>query len=279
MLRRNVNSLNSELVSVDENAPVFNTGGSIAHEPMPSRESVSPQSSASDIGPVDIQREINKMEEMILDSPRIPLTRRTLIDEEQLLYQLDMVRLAMPTAFQEALDIIRRRNQIVMDAERYAHDVIDAAQRQAAQILDETGLVSQAEAEANQIRQRVHEECAAAREQAMAEIERMRRQSQQEIEAFQQQVVSDSEEIQRGADEYAARVLGDMERQMSDMIRVIRNGRQHLQIESPAQKALPGGDSSAQGSYRPQHRSSSTAAGDRPQGPPQGPPPGTIKRH
>ncbi|MEM7769967.1 MAG: hypothetical protein AAGA75_07795 [Cyanobacteria bacterium P01_E01_bin.6] len=233
MLRRNANPLNSDLVHADDDAPIVN-GASLSHVSMSSL------SSTPDTGPVDIQREINKMEEMILDSPRIPLSRRTLIDEDQLLYQLDMVRLALPTAFQEALDIIRRRNHIVVDAERYAHDVIDAAQRQAAQILDETRLVHQAEAEAKQIRQRVQEECEAAREHAIAEIERMRRQSQQDIEAFQQQVVADSTEIQRGADEYADRVLRDMERQMSDMIRVIRNGRNHLQLESPVQKALPG---------------------------------------
>ncbi|MEB3210410.1 MAG: hypothetical protein VKL39_03620 [Leptolyngbyaceae bacterium] len=270
MLRRNANSLNSELVSVDEDAPVASNGIPFSREPDSALSST-----PSNVGPVDIQREINRMEEMILDSPRIPLTRRTLIDEDQLLYQLDMVRLALPTAFQEALDIIRRRNQIVIDAERYAHDVIEAAQRQAAQIIDETGLVTQAEAEANQIRQRVHEECEAAREQAMAEIERARRQSQKEIEAFQQQVVADSAEIQRGADEYAARVLGDMERQMNDMIRVIRNGRHHLQIESPAQKVLPGVDSSAQKAYRPSSHSSHPSSREEQ----QGLPPGTIHRH
>ena len=225
MLRQNANPLNSELIHASDDASIAN-GASFTSAPQ--------------MGPVDIQREINRMEEMILDCPRIPLSRRTLVDEDQLLYQLDLVRLALPTAFQEALDIIRHRDQIVVEAEQYASDVIEAAQRQAAQILDETGLVHQAEAEATQIRQRVQEECEAVREQAIAEIEHMRRQSQKDVEAFQKQVVAESTEIQRGADEYADRVLRDMERQMSEMIRVIRNGRQHLQIESPAQKALPG---------------------------------------
>lgn len=192
------------------------------------------------MGPVDIQLEINKLEEMVLDSPRIPLTRRTLIDEDQLLYHLDSIRLALPTAFQEALDIVRQRDRILLDAERYADDIVKTAQHNAAQILDETGLIQQAQVESDQIRQRVQEECEAAREQAIAEIEHMRRQAQRDMEEFQKQVVAESTEIQRGADEYADRVLQDMERQMSEMIRVIRNGRQHLQIESPAQKALMG---------------------------------------
>ncbi len=248
MLRRNADPLNSELIHAPGDVPIAN---GVSHASAPA--------SASPMGPVDIQREINKMEEMILDSPRIPLSRRTLIDEDQLLYQLDLLRLALPTAFQEALEIIRRREQIVLDAERYAHDVIDAAQRQAAQILDETGLIHQAESEAAQIRQRIQEECEAVREQAIAEIELMRRQSQQDIEEFQKQVIAESTEIQQGADEYADRVLRDMERQMSEMIRVIRNGRHHLQIESPTQKALMG-DRPSDGE---QHRSGTPRHGDR----------------
>lgn len=231
MLRQNTDSLNppEAIVHSPDDLPIAN-GASYAP--------------VVQAGPVDIQREINKMEEMILDSPRIPLTRRTLIDEDQLLYQLDLVRLALPTAFQEALEIIRHKEEILLDAERYAQDLIEAAQRQASQIVDETGLVRQAELEAAQIRQRVQQECDAAREQTMAEIEQLRRQAQADLDQIQDQAIAESEEIQRGADEYADRVLRDMERQLSEMVRVIRNGRQHLQLESPVHKSLPDGRAS-----------------------------------
>ncbi len=250
MLRQNADPLNSDMAHATHDASItdasIQNGASFSTEPQ--------------MGPVDIQLEINKLEEMILDSPRIPLTRRTLIDEDQLLYHLDLIRLALPTAFQEALEIVRQRDRILLDAERYADDVVKTAQHNAAQILDETGLIQQAQVEADQIRQRVQEECEAAREQAIAEIEHMRRQAQRDIEDFQTQVVAESTEIQRGADEYADRVLRDMERQMSEMIRVIRNGRQHLQIESPAQKALVGDrPSDGEGQRSPKPRQ-----GDRP---------------
>lgn len=183
-------------------------------------------------GGIDIQRELNRLEELILDSPRIPLSRRTLIDEEQLLDQLDLVRMNLPTAFQEAEEITQHKEEIFLQAEQYAQEIIAAAERRAAQILDELGIIRQAEQEARQIRQRVQQECEAAREQTLAEIERLQRQTQQEIQEIQRQAIAEAEEIRNGADEYADSVLRGMEQQLSEMLRVVRNGRQQIQIDS-----------------------------------------------
>jgi F0F1-type ATP synthase membrane subunit b/b' len=187
---------------------------------------------ASRSGGVDIQRELNKLEEMILDSPRVFLTRRTLVDEEQLLDQLDLIRLNLPTAFQEAAETLRHKEEVLSEAEQYAQEIIEAAERRAVQILDEMNLVRQAELEIQQIRQQVQQECEAAQEQTLAEIERMRRQVQQEVEEMRRMAIAECEEIQSGADSYADGVLRDMEQQLGEMMRIVRNGRQQLQPEA-----------------------------------------------
>lgn len=184
-------------------------------------------------GSVDIQRELNRLEEMILASPHIPLTRRTLVDEEKLLDQLDLVRLNLPTAFQEAQAIVHQKKEILLQAEQYAQEIIEIAQNKAAQILNEMGIIRQAELEAQQIRQQVQQECEAAQEQTLAEIDIVRRQAQQEFEEMRSRAIVESEEIQEGADEYADDVLKNIEQQLNDMLRIIRNGRQHLQPETP----------------------------------------------
>jgi cell division septum initiation protein DivIVA len=166
---------------------------------------------------------------MILDSPRIPLSRRTLVDEEQLLEQLDLVRLSLPEAFHQAEEIIHHKEDMLLQAEQYQQEVIEAAERRAAQIMNEMGIVRQAEIEAQQIRLHVQHECESVKEQTIAEIERMRRQAQQDLEDMQRMAITECEEIQAGADEYADRVLKEMEHQLAEMLRVIRNGRQQLQ--------------------------------------------------
>lgn len=182
---------------------------------------------------IDIQRELNRLEEMILDSPRLPIWGRTLIDEERLIEQLDIIRLSLPEAFHEAETIVRHKEEIYLQSEQYSQEIIEAAERRSAQMINESAAVRQAEMQAQQIRQRVQQECEAIREQTIAEIDQMRRQAQLELEDMQRMAIAECEEIQAGADEYADRNLQDLEMQLSEMLRIVRNGRQQLQPEPP----------------------------------------------
>lgn len=177
---------------------------------------------------VDIQQELNALEEMILDSPRLPLTGKTLIDEEQLLDQLDMIRLNLPGAFQVAQEVISRREEVVLEAENYGRQLIAGAEARAQNLTDELGIVRQAEMEAKQIRQQVQQECEGLREQVLAEVEQIRENAKQDLEIMRRTAIDESEEIQRGADEYADKVLQDMELRLNEMMRIIRNGRNQL---------------------------------------------------
>lgn len=192
---------------------------------------------SSRAGGVDIQRELNKLEELILDSPRFPLTRRTVVDEEQLLDQLDLIRVNLPPAFREAMEVLNHKEEILTEADHYAQEIIETAERRAAQMIDEMGLRRQAELEAQQFRQQVQQECEQLQERAIAEIERLQLQAQQEMEEMRRRTLAECEEIQAGADAYADRVLRDMEQQLADMLRIVRNGRQKLQPEPSVPKS------------------------------------------
>jgi hypothetical protein len=189
-------------------------------------------SNSPSVRKVDIQHELNKIEEMILDSPRVPLTGRTLIDEEPILDVLDLVRLNLPTAFQAAEDVLRQKDEILRQAEQYGRDVVEAAEKQAISILDEMGLVRQAKAEADRIREQIKADCDAAQERTMAEIERMHQQAKHEAEELKMRALAEARSIEAGADEYAERVLQMIEQQLSDMMRVVHNGRTQLQQDA-----------------------------------------------
>jgi cell division septum initiation protein DivIVA len=216
------------------------------------------------LGGVDIQRELNRLEEIVLDSPRVPLSRRTLIDEEQLLEQLDLVRLNLPTAFQEAAELATHKEEILQEAELYAQEIIAAAEQRAAQILNEMGLVRQAEMEALQIRQQVQLECEALQQETLEEIDQLRRRAQQELEEMQRRALAECEEIQAGADEYADRTLRDMEQQLAEMMRIVRNGRQQLQAEATVPKATDTTIGRSRPTLDPESSSGSGRYGDRP---------------
>ncbi|QLE50890.1 DivIVA domain-containing protein [Nostoc sp. C057] len=192
-------------------------------------------------GSIDIQQELNRLEEIVLSSLRIPLTGRTLIDEEKLLEQLDYIRLALPSLFQEAAAILNQKDEILLEAEEYGQQVVDAAQAKRAQILAESDIIQQAEQEAEQLRRQVQQECEGIMQETLAEIERKRYACQQELEQMRQTAIAQAQDIEDGADQYADGILGNIEQDLKDMLRIVTNGRQQLQIDNLTQRNSPPG--------------------------------------
>lgn len=202
-------------------------------EPEQNGLRVEPETTVSNSPGIDIQRELNRLEEMILDSPKIPLTRRTLVDEEQLLDQLDLIRLNLPSAFQESDIIVRHKDEILQEAEEYAQEIVTMAEQRAARILNEMGLIQQAKSEADQLRQQVQNECDTLQQQTLSEIEQIRYRLQQELEEMRSRLWLNAKKFKIYADDYADHVLGSIEQQLNEMMRVIRNGRQQVQGNNP----------------------------------------------
>jgi cell division septum initiation protein DivIVA len=122
------------------------------------------------------------LEELILASPRLPFTSKTLVDEDLLLDQLDAIRLNLPPAFRQAVDVLHQRRTLITDADRHAQDLIAAAEQQAAQILNETGILQKAEQMAQQLKAQTQADCDHLRSQVLADLEATKLQAQREWE-------------------------------------------------------------------------------------------------
>ena len=184
----------------------------------------------------DIQQELDRLEEMILASPHIPMTRRTLIDEEQFLDRLDLIRSLLPVLLQQAQAVVAQKQEILLQAEHEAGEIIQTAQAQAAQIVDRTTIVQQADLSARQLQQQVQQECMLAQEENLLQIERMRQEAQRQIERMREDAIAEAEEIQRGADDYADAVLNNLEYQLTEALRIIYNGRRQLQTDETQER-------------------------------------------
>ncbi len=214
---------------------------------------------------LDIQGELNRLEELFIDSRHF--FRWALVHEDDFLDQLDLVREHLPEAFRQAEDLLRQRDDLLAQAEEYAQKIVEDAERRATQLINDNVILRQAEYEAQQLRSQLQTECDAAQDKTIGEIEQMRQRAQQDLEGMRQMGLQEAEEIQRGADEYADSVLRDMEAQMSDMLRVVRNGRQQLKINQPDPQAAYRNVNSHNGSTpRPPETSGSSSGGGRPRG-------------
>lgn len=176
---------------------------------------------------MNLNKELDKLEEMLLESgPR--MMGRTMIDEEKICQQIDLVRLTIPDSIAQAEEILRYKQQIFADAEKYATDVIKTAEQKAAKLVEDSVILRQAEVEAYQLRHQIQQECEQLQSQTMNEINQVRRQAQKEWEAMRTKAITESEEMQRGADDYSDRMLGNLENQLVEMLKIIQNGRKEI---------------------------------------------------
>ncbi len=195
----------------------------------------------------DIQQELSRLQEVIYESFHIPVSRWTIIDEDKVLEQLEFIGTKIPEAIRKALQVLEQKQEILANAEAYAQRIIQQAQEEAAEILDESGIIQQAQHEANQIRQQVQSECEAIQAQTMAEIEQQRQMANGEVEQIYRKSVSEAQQIQEGADEYADAVLTRLEQELSEMLGVVRNGRQQLYNHSAQRQTNNSGKQLSEG--------------------------------
>ncbi|NJN76740.1 MAG: hypothetical protein HC796_11950 [Synechococcaceae cyanobacterium RL_1_2] len=189
---------------------------------------------------LDIQRQLDELEELILESSKIIFTKLTIVNEDEILDQLDAIRLNLPKSFEQAMEILHYQEQIITDAENYAQEIIEAAEKRANQILNESGIIQHAEREAELLRQRTERECEQMRLENNEEIDLVRRETQKQLEQFKQDTLDECAEIQQGADMYADQSLGSIEIQLLQMLKIVKNGRKQLQGNKNIPPSNPG---------------------------------------
>lgn len=165
----------------------------------------------------NLEIELDALEELIINSTHVPLTELIIIDRVIVLHQLNQIKEHLPVDLATATTIANHKQQIISEAENYATSLVKSAQAQANQILQDSSILSQAELDGAKIRLKTEQEC-----------EHLKQATLNEMRELHQNAIAESQAIQKGADDYADQVLGDIEQRMQQMLLVIQNGRQQL---------------------------------------------------
>jgi vacuolar-type H+-ATPase subunit H len=144
----------------------------------------------------DISLLIDRLEKLLNDSKRLPMTAGAVVDKDECLVIIDQMRVTIPQQIAEARRIQEESNQIIARAEQEAQMILERAREEAELLVDEGELIKKAR----------------DRSVAIAEETRL-----------------NAEKTMHGADEYAIRVLGELEDQLIALQTTIRNGLEILQ--------------------------------------------------
>jgi hypothetical protein len=147
---------------------------------------------------MDILHLVDRLEEIIKGSKRLPFSGLRLVDERHIWPLLDQMRISIPDEVRRAERITREKERTMAQAQEEAERIVALARAEAAKLTAEHAIAQAAESRA-----------ASIREQAAREAESTR----------------------TGADDYAFDVLCKLEQDLKRALTVTENGIRAIQIE------------------------------------------------
>lgn len=145
---------------------------------------------------MDILHLVDRLEEIVKKSPRLPFSAIRLVDERRVWALIDQMRISIPDEVRRAQRINRQRDRILAQAREEASRLVQQAQKQVDELTAEHAIAQAAEARAEKIQEE------AAREAA---------------------------ELRAGADEYAFDTLCRLEEELHRALQVVKNGLRKIE--------------------------------------------------
>jgi hypothetical protein len=146
------------------------------------------------VGPIDIIFLVERLEALIANGRKLPLTNNVVVDQAGALDLIDQLRVAVPEEVRAAKRINSEGERILEKSQEEADQILARAQEQAAFLIEERGLLLAAQDESRRILD---------------------------------QAEADGAEVRRGADEYAAAVLIGLE---GDIVRTLQSIKKGIQL-------------------------------------------------
>jgi vacuolar-type H+-ATPase subunit H len=147
---------------------------------------------------MDILYLLDQLEEVLGAGSRLPLTSRTLVDEQEILDILDQIRVSIPDEIKAARRLTQEREQILADARAEAERILRDAEAHAAERISDHALVRAAEVRAGDIEEGALRQAEQVRREAEAYAYRV-------LEKLREQITQVAQTVDRGLQELDAR--------------------------------------------------------------------------
>lgn len=150
---------------------------------------------------------IEELEALVLQSARIPLSTKTIVNEEKFLQLIDTLRQQLPDTINRAEQIMSMQRNILLEAESKAKSTVTEAEEKARRMVQEVE---------EMLRRKVES----------ADIMKI---AKDESDKLLIEAKAVSKDIREGAERYAKEVLMDLESQVNILKSTIRNGISQLE--------------------------------------------------
>lgn len=148
---------------------------------------------------MDIQHLVDRLEQVLNDSPRLPLSAYLVINEDRIFNIIDQMRVAVPEEVKRANRIEAEKDRILAQAKEEAERIRELAKQEAGELVKRDAITISSQQRADNI------------------LERARR---------------DADALRTDADAYVVEVLAKLEEDLLRSLSVVRNGLHKVQRDS-----------------------------------------------
>jgi hypothetical protein len=161
----------------------------------------------------DILYLVERLEALLSKGWRVPMSSKTMIDEDEFLDIVDQMRIAVPEEIRQSKKIVQDRDRVIAQAQEEANRILELAKEDAARLVNEHTVTKNAQELAQQIEKQSRDASLATR---------------------------------IGADTYAAQTLSDLQAQLAQVAQQIAvlqgqvsNGIDYISKQRPANETAP----------------------------------------
>lgn len=149
---------------------------------------------------------LDAIENLVVDSRRMPLMNKSLIDETDLIHLVDELRQELPLELQRAEKIMQDKDKILADAKDEANHVVEQAKEYALKLTDENEIVVQAQEKAKTIMQ----------------------QTQDQEKEIMSKTMTNAKQLRDDADQYANQVFDHLITNVGSALQVVQQAKAEL---------------------------------------------------
>lgn len=171
---------------------------------------------------MDLLHLVDRLEELVAKSQKMPIGNRAIVDRRRLLDIVDQMRIVIPQEVREAEEMVAHRDELRRESEEEARMILARAEERAARLVEEHEISTRARDRAEEIATQSEARLQERIGEANADIKERLTQSRHL-----------AEQQMRAADEYATELLQRLERQIEAFVRSVQSGLAQLNTDPP----------------------------------------------
>lgn len=158
-----------------------------------------------------------KILEMTLDDG-FSISKYAVVNKREIETLIDRIYAALPPEVQEARVFMKRKEELLSEAQAQAAKIVQDAQNEANRLISES-----------EIRKAIERDGIRLKNEVVAEMENIKHVSMQDAEQVRLQATEESMKIREGAELYAKQVLTSLEDNLTQLQQVVKNGQIYME--------------------------------------------------